>query len=272
MTYVEILAIGNELLLGDIQDTNTFWLCRRFTALGGRVRRAVMVRDEVEAIAAEVRGSLARGTDLLMIGGGLGPTDDDLTLQAVAVALDRPLEENLEALAVVEQRYRELAEQGLVSDAALTSARRKMACVPAESAALFNPVGTAPAIVLCEGKSTIVCLPGVPREMQGIVQGPLQPLLQKLFGTGAYAEWAVVTNCNDEATLAPLLRRVVTAHPAVYVKSWAAHFESDDRSHKLRVTLSLAGQDATAVQSELQATLDDLLRELRNARIDVTRA
>ncbi len=262
----EILAIGNELLLGDVQDTNSYWLCRRFAALGGRVRRVVLVRDEVEAIVAEVQGALARETDLLLIGGGLGPTDDDLTLQAVAAALGRLLEEHSEALAIVERRYRELAEQGYVADAALTPARRKMAYLPEKSTPIFNPVGTAPAVLLHEGKSTIICLPGVPAEMRGIVEGPLQPLLQEILGAGAYAEWAVITDCGDESTLAPLLRRVIAMHPGVYVKSLATHFGSDV---KLRVILSTAGQDTATVQAELQAALDDLQRELYEGSIGV---
>ena len=101
MTTVDIVAVGNELLLGDVLDTNTHWLCKRITGLGGRVRRAVMIEDDVEVIAAEIRGALARGADVVFTTGGLGPTADDMTLTAVAQALDAPLELNEEALSLV---------------------------------------------------------------------------------------------------------------------------------------------------------------------------
>ena len=81
---VEIFIIGNEILIGDIQDTNTHWLCREINGLGGRVARAVVLRDDEEIVAAELKVSLARGADVIITSGGLGPTADDLTLAAVA--------------------------------------------------------------------------------------------------------------------------------------------------------------------------------------------
>jgi len=266
MVEIEIIAIGNELLLGDVLDTNSNWLCRKLTGLGGRMRRVVQVRDEQEAIAAEIQGALQRETDLLLTTGGLGPTDDDLTLQAVALALGRPLVEHPEALAIVARRYGELAALGHVSDAALTPARRKMAQLPAEGEPLFNPVGTAPPVLLRQGKTVLVCLPGVPAELKGIFEGPLTPLLQGLFGATSYAEWAAITDCGDESRLAPLLRRVVAGHRDVYVKSRAQHYGS---GVKLRVTLSRAGSSADEVQAGLQAALADLQSTLAEAGIAV---
>jgi molybdenum cofactor synthesis domain-containing protein len=86
MTYsaiVEILVIGNEILIGDIQDTNTSWLCRMINSRGGHVSRAAMLRDDLDVVAAEVRLALGRGPDVIFTSGGLGPTADDLTLAAV---------------------------------------------------------------------------------------------------------------------------------------------------------------------------------------------
>ena len=81
---VEILAIGNELLRGEILDTNTQWLCRLVTARGGRVGRVTLLADVEAEIAAAVRAAIERGVAVLFTSGGLGPTDDDLTLAAVA--------------------------------------------------------------------------------------------------------------------------------------------------------------------------------------------
>src|SRR5215471_8568164 len=89
---VEITVVGNEVLLGMVQDTNSNYLCRVVRGMGGRVRRVAVVRDDGEAIADEIRASLARRADLVFTCGGLGPTDDDLTLSAIAEALNQRIE------------------------------------------------------------------------------------------------------------------------------------------------------------------------------------
>jgi nicotinamide-nucleotide amidase len=266
MLSVEILAIGNELLLGDVLDTNSNWLCQQFTGRGARVRRVALVPDEGPAIGREVRGALEREADLLVITGGLGPTDDDRTLLAVAEALGRPLEENPQAIAFLEQRYSDLIAQGFLRHGGLTPPRRKMAQLPAGGEAVPNPIGTAPAVVLREGKTVLVCLPGVPEEMRGIFEGPLAGTLAEVLGAGTYAEWAVVVHAG-EAMLAPLLRQVAEAHADVYVKSHARRLASAGTRLRVKVTLSLAGPDPESVRAGLQAALDDLQAALAEGGI-----
>src|SRR6185369_8059856 len=105
---VEIFIIGNEILIGDIQDTNTHWLCREIKGMGGCVARAVVLRDEESVIASELKGALARGVDVIITSGGLGPTSDDLTLAAVARGSGVPLLLHEQALRMVSERYDEL--------------------------------------------------------------------------------------------------------------------------------------------------------------------
>src|SRR5215468_5999989 len=107
---VEIITIGNEILLGLIQDTNSNYLCRVVRGMGGRVRRIAIVRDEVDHISAELGASLARQPDLIITCGGLGPTDDDLTLAAVALGTGRQLLLDADAREFVERKYRALAD------------------------------------------------------------------------------------------------------------------------------------------------------------------
>src|SRR5918911_1626654 len=145
---VEIVIIGNEVLLGMVQDTNSNYLCRVLRGMGGRVRHIAILRDEADAIADEIRAALGRRTDLLFTGGGLGPTDDDLTLAAIAQALGRRLDIDPEARAFVERRYSELAAQGYVSSPAMTEARLKMARLPEGARIIDNPIGAAPAVAI----------------------------------------------------------------------------------------------------------------------------
>ncbi|HIC92937.1 MAG TPA: competence/damage-inducible protein A [Anaerolineae bacterium] len=266
MTTVEIVAVGNELLLGEVLDTNTHWLCRRITGLGGRVRRAAMVEDDVEAIAAEIRGALARGADAVFTTGGLGPTADDVTLAGVARAAGVPLEESEEALAMVRARYEELAKNGYIADASLTAVRRKMARLPRGSLPLANPVGTAPGVVLKVGEAAIISLPGVPQELKGMFESSLQPVLKELFGAGVFVEREVLVDCGDESTLAPIVSRVAADNPQVYVKSMARCFGSEKG---LRVLFSAAGSDRAKVEAALDRALAQFERALAEAGFSI---
>jgi molybdenum cofactor synthesis domain-containing protein len=260
---VEILTIGNEILLGLVADTNSNYLCRVVRGMGGRVRHIAVVRDEIDAIADEVRMAVERGADLIFTCGGLGPTDDDLTLAALAKAADLRLELNETAKQLVESRYRKLALQGYVSSAEMNEARLKMARLPEGARPVENPVGTAPAVVL-ESGARIVSLPGVPAELRGIIEGPLQSLLTEVFGRGSYRERQITVECGDESELAPALRKVASAHPEVYIKSRASHFGSDVR---FRILVSASGASAEETEQMIESAAADLIRMLADAGI-----
>jgi nicotinamide-nucleotide amidase len=262
----EIIAIGNELLLGDVLDTNTNWLCKRITGVGGQVTRVAMIRDEIEAIAGEICSALGRKPELVFTTGGLGPTGDDITLLAVAEATERPVELHAEALALVKAKYEELAEKGYVEDAALSEARKKMAYLPRGAAALRNPVGGAPGVVLEMGDSTLISLPGVPEELKAIYGETLPPLLERFFGESYYEEQEVIALSGDESSLAPLLSQVVEAHPEVYIKSRARKYGAGVR---ILITLSAAGDSKGEVEGSIGAALDALTLTLAGAGIEV---
>jgi nicotinamide-nucleotide amidase len=266
LAKAEIIAIGNELLLGDVLDTNTNWLCQRITGLGGKVTRAALVRDEHEAIVAEVRSALGRVPELIITTGGLGPTGDDITMRAVAEATGHPLELHAEALTMVKARYRDLVEKGYLKDATLTEARQKMAYLPEGAMALRNPVGTAPAAVMEMGGSILVSLPGVPEEMKGIFEETLPPTLKGIFGESYYEEKSIIALCGDESSLAPVLAKVVEAHPDVYIKSRARRYGAEVR---ILITLSLAGEGREAVEMSLAAVLDSLAKALPAAGFEI---
>ncbi|MGQ9827314.1 MAG: competence/damage-inducible protein A [Roseiflexus sp.] len=259
MITVEIIVTGNEVLLGDVLDTNTNWVCRRITAFGGRVERVVIVRDEIDAIVREIRSGLERPVRLIITIGGMGPTWDDVTVAAVARAVHHPLTLHPRALAIVQQRYEHFAREGAVSSAKLTSEREKMAHLPEGAYPIDNPIGAAPGVVLDVRDSTIICLPGVPAELKGIFEGPLQPLLRQLFGERVFIEYLVLVNCTDESTLAPVLRTVAEHHPAIYVKSRAQRFGSDV---KFRVTLSTTGHSRESAEQQIAAAIQRLEQTL----------
>ncbi len=257
---VEIIAVGNELLLGDVLDTNTNWLCKQITGLGGKVTRAVVIGDDREAIAREVRGALRRGAKVLFTSGGLGPTQDDMTLEAVAEATSRPLSLHPEALRMVKSKYEELYRQGAVDHPRLTKARKKMAILPEGAEPLFNPVGAAPGVLLRHRGTAIICLPGVPDELKGIFTTSLSPFLKETFGSGAFFEEEVVTEFKDESMLAPILRAVSKRHPKVYVKSRPKRFGPEVR---IKVTLSARGDSPEEARRLVERALEELKRKVR---------
>lgn len=265
----EILAIGNELLIGDVLDTNTHWLCRRITSMGGDMARCTTIPDVQDVIAGALHDALKRRSDVIFTTGGLGPTADDMTLSAIALALGRPMAESVLAREMVQATYTRLASAGFVENDALTVERHKMAVLPTGAEAVTNPVGAAPGVVLREASSTIICLPGVPAELKGIFEESLQSLLRNLYGQSYYAERALVVACGDESLLAPLVNAVAERHARVYVKSRAKAYGP---GVQLKVTLSARGVDRDEMTALLDHATQHLRQGLERLRIEVISA
>lgn len=271
---IELFAIGNELLVGQVLDTNSHWLIRNITGAGARVNRATMIRDDYDHIADELRAAIQRGPRLLMTTGGLGPTDDDLTMRAISRMLNLPLREDPTALEMVRKRYEYIATIRENFDPTMNDARRKMAYFPEGATPLFNPNGAAPAMALDvssghpDGITTIVCLPGVPSEMKEIFASSLQPVLASTIGAGGYIERSIVLDKGDESRIAEVLQVVQTNHPTVYVKSRGQKFEDGPR---LTVVLSLGGDDLAIIRQEVQLTEDEALAGLNGLGYTILR-
>ena len=255
VVIVEIVVVGNEVLMGVVEDTNSRYLCRAVRGMGGSARHIAVVRDDVDAIAEEIKASLKRGAGLILTSGGLGPTDDDMTLAGVAKALERELEINSEAREFVGRRYQRLTAEGHVLSSEMSEARLKMARFPERARAIENPIGAAPAMVL-EGDGTrIVSLPGVAAELKALVEGPLQNELREMFGSESYREREIIISCGDESRLTPVLRRVGDLHPGVYIKSRASHFGNDV---KFRILIS----SSAASEEEAERMIDNASTDL----------
>ncbi len=256
---VEILIIGNEVLAGNILDTNSHWLCQQFARYGARVQRITVLPDVEAIIAGELQAALARGPRLIVTSGGLGPTADDLTLAAVAQGLGRPLCDDPAAYAMIAALYQRLYAAGHVPTAEMTPARAKMARLPQGGEPLPNTVGAAPGVLLREGNTWIACLPGVPAEMKDIFENALWPRLAAHFNGSAYGERTVRTDCWDESVLAPTVDQVAARHPHVYVKSRAQVYGGAVPDF---VTLAAHGATAEEVTALLDAAEADLRRAL----------
>jgi molybdenum cofactor synthesis domain-containing protein len=261
MANVEILSIGNELLIGKIQNTNASWMAKRLTTLGANLRRITTVSDDVDEISMAVNEVLEREPDFLITTGGLGPTFDDKTLEGVARALNVLVDVNEEAFAMVEEKYKTYASERGLRKIELTRARLKMARLPKGAEPLSNSVGTAPGVLIKHGKTTIVSLPGVPPEMESIFENSVKPLLKKLVGKATFFETSLGLSGLMESELAPIIDKVMHDNPYVYIKSHPRGRESTPQielhlsttSKRIATAKSLVNRSATQITEAIRA-------------------
>jgi len=173
MTSAEIITIGTEILLGEIVDTNTRYLARNLRGLGIDLYRTITIGDNEERIASAIRESMDHA-DIVITTGGLGPTIDDPTREAVAKA------------AGVETEFREDLWQQVVATIARygrmpSENQKRQAYVPKGSIGIANPVGTAPCFIVETPRKAVISLPGVPNEMEYVLHESIIPYLQKRF-------------------------------------------------------------------------------------------
>lgn len=254
--FAEIIPIGNELLIGHTQDTNSHWIAKRFTKYGWILQRTTVIRDSLSAIRSAVNESLRRRPSILITLGGLGPTHDDMTLQGIALALGKRLVLNDYALAMIKARYKTLEVS-----TGLTRFRRKMALLPEGAIALSNPVGTAPGVLLKIGPTKMVSLPGVPSEMKAIFNRSIIPLL-KASNQQAPREAYLGLVGLVESALAPALDRTRKAFPGLYFKS---HPRGRETGVRTLIQLHIYSV-RPASRAELDKAIMYLLRELSKAR------
>lgn len=262
MIRTVILAIGREILRGRIQDSNAWTLARRLTGLGCEVIRIVTCDDNLTAIVREHRRALEDHAALVISSGGLGPTDDDMTLQALAEATGHPLALDEEARRLVASRYAALHRAGAVEDAGMTAAREKMARIPEHARPLPNPVGAAPGVWLEAGETAFVALPGVPTEMVAILEASVLPALASRAQGAVYVERQITTEARDESEVAAVLRRIARDLPEVFLKSHPTHFGPDVR---LQVFVSTWAPDPTVAEDRLTQALLQIREALGEA-------
>jgi nicotinamide-nucleotide amidase len=173
MPSAEIITIGTEILLGEIVDTNTRYIARTLRGMGVDLYRTITIGDNVERIASAIHSSMQHA-EIVITTGGLGPTVDDPTREAVARAAGVELEfrEDLwEQVAAIISRYGRKPSEN----------QKRQAYVPKGAIGINNPVGTAPCFIVETERNAVISLPGVPNEMEHILHESIIPYLQKRF-------------------------------------------------------------------------------------------
>jgi molybdenum cofactor synthesis domain-containing protein len=229
-----VLTVGNEIVFGDVENTNASWLARRLAELGIEVRLLAAVRDSIEEVADFLRAEMGRH-GVVIVTGGLGGTPDDLTREAVAEAFGVPTEEIPELAEGLRRRF---GPRGLGEYAA------KWASIPRGAVPLENPLGGAPGFVL----GNVHVLPGLPREMQAMFE-----TLADRFRGEPIGAWRR-RYATGEGQIVSVLEEATRRHPAVTVGSYPSFL---DTGPEVEVVLKSTDAGALGVAAAwVEAALD----------------
>lgn len=193
----EIVAIGTEILLGELTDTNSVFIARQLRDIGVNVFFMSSVGDNISRIADVVKIALQR-SNIVITCGGLGPTVDDMTRQGIAQVIDQPLQYHPELFEAIQARFVSYRVQ-------MTENNRRQAYLPAGATPIPNPVGTAPAFYVDVGGKLIISLPGVPRELKYLVSTVITPFLQSRFSPAIIKARVLKTAGIGESSLDDLI-------------------------------------------------------------------
>ncbi len=244
MMNAEIITTGTELLLGEIVDTNAPFIARQLRAIGVNLYYKTTVGDNRERLAYALRQALER-SDVVIVTGGLGPTVDDITREAVADATGRELELRPEIVdhlkAFFGQRGRSFTENNL-----------RQAYLPRSSRMIPNPIGTAPGFIVEDARGVIITMPGVPREMERMMTEQVIPYLQEKMGESLVIVTRVIHTAGiGESAIDNMIGHLMTrSNPTVGL---AAHLG--------QVDIRLAARAGS--QAEAQALIAPAEAEIR---------
>lgn len=245
---IELFAIGTELVLGRVQDTNSYWIAGQIAGLGGHLRRITVVLDSLDEIVEALQGAIGRGTAIVITTGGLGPTPDDLTVDALARLVGCKTvvhEPTLEAY---------LQRRGLARREDASPNLIKMATVPEVAEVLHNPAGWAPSLRVEYGSTTILTLPGPPQEVMPLFTLHIGPYIaSRMPGKTAVVRVAVTL---PESELSGPMQEVMRRFPACYLKAYVALRTAP--GHPLPLDVVARGDDERAAQETLRQAVDAL--------------
>ncbi len=235
----EIITIGDEILIGQIIDTNSAWIAQQLNAEGIQLKQVSSVADHTADIIVAL--TLASGrADLILITGGLGPTKDDVTKQALSIYFDCGLRHDPQVLAHVESIF-------LRSNRPMLEINRMQADVLDKSDVLFNELGTAPGMWLTHKGKTYVIMPGVPFEMKHIMQERVLPRLRMAEGRKPIWHHTLLTGGIGESFLAKKIADIETELPA------HVHLAYLPKPGFVRLRLTAIGGDLATLKLETQA-------------------
>ncbi len=241
----EIITIGDEILIGQVVDTNSAFLASELNKLGVSVYQITSVQDDRAHILKALEEAEAR-VELVLMTGGLGPTKDDITKRTLCEYLDDTLVEDPEVLAQVEHLFRTYLQRPV------TEINRQQALVPSRATVLPNRNGTAPGMWMQGKRAVLVSLPGVPFEMKDLFHQQVGPKIMTTFRRPVLLHKTLITYGLGESAIAERLEAWEDALPPHMKFAYLPNLG------KVRLRLSVRGEDPEAVRTELDLQIKGL--------------
>lgn len=242
----EIITIGDELLIGQVIDTNSAFIAKQLNKIGISVYQITSIQDDKQHILQAFKDAESR-VDVIIITGGLGPTKDDITKKTIAEYFNDTLVINKAVLANIETIWKQYVRQTLLQ------VNLDQALVPSKAVVLMNKVGTAPGMWLEKNDKVFVSLPGVPFEMKALIDNEVIPKLKDKFHCPFILHRTLLVYGLGESTLAARIEKWEDALPE-YIK--LAYLPSLGR---MRLRLSSKGFDEQKVKDDVQLQIDKLI-------------
>jgi nicotinamide-nucleotide amidase len=241
---VSLVTIGDEILIGQIVDTNSAWMAQRLNEIGLQVDKIYSIPDTEEAILRTLkRASIV--TDIIMVTGGLGPTNDDITKGTLLKYFDDILVRNEEILKNIKHLFQTQGRR-------INSLNEKQSDIPSKCKVLINPIGTASGMWFNENKKDFIFMPGVPNEMKGIMNNHVLPRLQTQFNPGYFIHRTILTQGMPESILS---EKLADWENSLGPEVKLAYLPSDTR---VRLRLSAKGEDHSSLELLIESAIQRL--------------
>lgn len=241
----ELITIGDEILYGQILDTNSQWMSQRLDEMGIKVGRKFSISDKSDVIKSAVEESLKRA-DIVLVTGGLGPTKDDLTKQSLSEFFEMPLEFNESAMEDLEVIFKKFGKE-------ISELNRQQAFLPDGCQKITNERGTAPGMWFQQGKKVVVSMPGVPMEMQAMMTKSILPKIKKNFRLPVIVHKVIRTIGIGESWLSEIIEKWEDALPSHLALAYLPG------KHQVRLRLTGVGEESAALEQEMEEQIAKVL-------------